>query len=100
MQAYLAPVFQITFGLSLIIFLVAAMRWRTALYARGGHLLLVVLFLFAFAGFLFSRGFAMPSRSDGATVFIIGAVVLLAAAALQAFAIYKLANAAPAGDRN
>ncbi|HWK15480.1 MAG TPA: hypothetical protein VNS02_13865 [Rhizobiaceae bacterium] len=100
MQAYLAPVFQIVFGLSLILFLVAALRWRTALYARGGHLLLVVLFLFAFASFFFSRGFAMSSLNRGATVFVIGGVVLLVAAALQVFAVYRLANAAPAGGRN
>jgi hypothetical protein len=45
MQAYLAPVFQLLFGLGLILFLIAALRWRTPLYARGGHLMLIGLFL-------------------------------------------------------
>ncbi|MER2536553.1 MAG: hypothetical protein ABTQ31_15475 [Rhizobiaceae bacterium] len=92
MQAYLAPVFQLLFGLSLILFLVAAMRWRTPLHARGGHLMLVGLFLVPLALFFLSRGVGSYGDSARTALFIAGGV-LMAAVLIQFLAIRKFVSA-------
>jgi hypothetical protein len=99
MQAYLAPVFQILFGLGLILFLIAAMRWRTPLYARGGHLLLVGMFLVPLALFFLSRGVGRYGDTAHTALFI-GGGVLMAAVLLQFLAIRKFVSAPGAiGER-
>ena len=93
MREYLPPLFQLLFGLGMILFLVAAMRWRTPLYAKGGHLLLVGMFMTPMALFFLSRG--IGQRADSAHIaLMVGGVMLLVGVVIQFFAIQKFVRPA------
>ncbi len=93
MRDYLVPVFQLLFYASIVLFALGAYRWRDRIYALKGHLFLVNLALPVLALFFLSRGVAAASFGQGATLLILGGVVLFAAMAVQALAIHNLIKA-------
>ncbi len=92
--AYLGPFWQLLFALSMMLFVVAAVKWRSALYARRQYLPLVVLFLFPFGFFLMSHGVAGTSATlrGAAPLLMAGTGVLFVAALLLVAVIAKLAR--------
>ena len=95
-HAYLAPFWQLMLSLSFMLAALAAYKWRTALYARGHYLPLVVLFLFPVAFFLMSigvKGGVDATLRRATPMLMAGSGVLFLAAILLVVAIAKMARA-------
>ena len=97
MKEYLAPVFQLFFYASIILFAAAAFRWRDRLYALKGHLFLVALGFPVLGFFLLSRAVVSSTLSEAATPLILGGGVNFVGMALLAVAIYGFVKAGATG---
>lgn len=93
MSDYLVPVFQLLFYAGIVLFVAGAYKWRDRIYTLKGHLFLVDLALPVLALFLLSREVAAASLGQGATLLVLGGVVLFAGMVVQALAIHNLIEA-------
>lgn len=89
---FLGPFWQLLFGVSLLLFLGTAMRWRSALHARGYYLPLVALFMFPLGFFLLSRAAVGGSFNRASPLLMAGTGVLFVGALLIVLHISKLAR--------